>query len=69
MYIIYQLSAKFIIDNIASIGFGVEGESFTNADSKFFKMSTSIFDPSLAGMVRSLIALFVPYINKIFKVP
>lgn len=48
---IKDLCAKFTIDNVAAVAFGLDGESFTNPNASFRKMGDEMFKPTF-WMVR-----------------
>ncbi|GAB0087201.1 Cytochrome P450 [Sergentomyia squamirostris] len=63
-----DLGERFTTDVVASCAFGVEGEAFTNPNSDFKRLASSIFAPSNANMLRSMILLFWPKLTSVLGV-
>ncbi|XP_059617655.1 uncharacterized protein LOC132262400 [Phlebotomus argentipes] len=63
-----SLGGRFTTDVVASCAFGVEGQAFTDPNSDFRLMATSIFAPSSENMIKSFATLFFPQLISIFRV-
>lgn len=61
------LCSKFTIESVASCGFGLEANAFADNESAFVKNSRKVFDASIMQTVRTMLAIFVPTLNKIIK--
>lgn len=63
-----DLFSKYTINVVARAAFGVDGECFTNPDSAFYNMTTSIFKISTMNIIRDFIFLVFPIVNHILQV-
>lgn len=61
------LCSKFTIESVASCGFGLEANAFADTESAFVKNSRKVFDASIMQTIRTMLAIFVPTLNKIIK--
>uniref|UniRef100_A0A182LTA8 Cytochrome P450 n=1 Tax=Anopheles culicifacies TaxID=139723 RepID=A0A182LTA8_9DIPT len=64
-----DICAKYTINVVASIAFGIDAESFTNPNAEFVRMGNALFAPTWMTAIRSQLALFAPGIAKLLRVP
>uniref|UniRef100_A0A182PZ78 Uncharacterized protein n=1 Tax=Anopheles epiroticus TaxID=199890 RepID=A0A182PZ78_9DIPT len=64
-----DICAKYTINVVASVGFGIDAESFTNPNAEFPLMGNSLFAPTWMTAIRSQLALFAPGLAKFLRVP
>ncbi|KAG5667101.1 hypothetical protein PVAND_015100 [Polypedilum vanderplanki] len=64
-----ELCAKFTTDNVAAVAFGIDGESFTNPNAPLREIGDEIFKPTFMTGLKQQIVLFMPFMNKFFRIP
>uniref|UniRef100_A0A182QI48 Transcription factor CBF/NF-Y/archaeal histone domain-containing protein n=1 Tax=Anopheles farauti TaxID=69004 RepID=A0A182QI48_9DIPT len=64
-----DICAKYTVNVVASIAFGIDAESFTNPDAEFVRMGNALFAPTWLTAIRSQLALFAPGVAKLLRVP
>jgi cytochrome P450 family 6 len=62
-----ETMARFTTDTVASCGFGINANSLKDPDSEFGRHTRAIADFSVQKGLAMLLALFAPYLNKIFR--
>jgi cytochrome P450 family 6 len=55
-----DLSARFTINNISSVAFGVDNDCINEPDNIFRKMGLKLFEPSLRNGIVNTLAFFAP---------
>ncbi|KAG5681320.1 hypothetical protein PVAND_010768 [Polypedilum vanderplanki] len=64
-----DLCARFTINNISSVAFGVENDCINDPDNVFRKMGLKLFEPSLRNGIINSIAFLTPKLFTILKIP
>ncbi|CAD7077682.1 unnamed protein product [Hermetia illucens] len=64
-----DLCSKFTIEVMASCGFGLNGEAFTNPNSEFAKFGEQIYSPTFWTFLQSVGGHFLPPVSKILRLP
>uniref|UniRef100_A0AAG5D5N5 Cytochrome P450 n=1 Tax=Anopheles atroparvus TaxID=41427 RepID=A0AAG5D5N5_ANOAO len=64
-----DICAKYTINVVASVAFGLDAESFTNPNAEFPRMGNALFTPTWKTAIRSHLALFAPGLAKLLRVP
>jgi hypothetical protein len=59
--------ARYTTDVIASCAFGINGNSLKDPDSEFGRNIWTVFDFNVRKGLVMLLAIFAPYLNKIFQ--
>lgn len=62
-----QISHRYAVESVASCGFGVEAETFTNRQSEFMEYAKKMFHMSTFRAIRFRILQFLPILRKWFK--
>lgn len=63
------MAAKFTTDVVAAVAFGIDGESFTNPNAEFRKIGDDVFKPTFWTGMKHMLVLYMPFMNKLLKVP
>jgi cytochrome P450 family 6 len=64
-----DLCARFTINNISSVAFGVENDCINDPDNIFRKMGLKLFEPSMRNAVINTMAFFTPKLFTKLKIP
>ncbi|KFB51698.1 AGAP007480-PA-like protein [Anopheles sinensis] len=64
-----DICAKYTINVVAGVAFGIDAESFTNPNAEFSKMGNALFTPTWQTAIRTHLALFAPGLSKLLRVP
>ncbi|KAH8297064.1 hypothetical protein KR044_004457, partial [Drosophila immigrans] len=65
---IKDICARFTIDNIATIAFGIKANTLNNTKSEFFKVNTEFFNFSLMRVLDSFIIFLLPSLASLARV-
>lgn len=63
-----ELAAKFGTEVVAISAFGLESNSFDEADSEFRKMGRKIFEPTTFTVIKILIITILPSLGQYLKI-